>query len=277
MMTTLKSYSSAGASLFQVFRISGKRSLLSLNHNTTVVFQLILKGSGKYFVNDRRYDFRRDCLLVSRPNDNQRCVSDGGCGMDAMGLLFPSKTISEYLPLSVYRNLPSVFYLLPTEAARVGQLMQEICDDIKNKPVYWYKRIICEIWNLIIILYRSGQRRVEDPAPHPALRQALAFIEVNFRADINIRSLCKKLDMSVGGLSHIFQDEIGMGIRHYIIQRRMAEAKLLLHSRHYSIGEISRNVGYPDLRLFLYQFKLFVNLTPEEYRFALFGKEHIRK
>ena len=61
-----------------------------------------------------------------------------------------------------------------------------------------------------------------------------------------------------------------MGIRHYIIHRRMAEAKLLLHSRHLGVQAICRQVGYDDIRLFLHQFKLFTTMTPEEYRCALF-------
>jgi two-component system response regulator YesN len=196
-----------------------------------------------------------------------------GCYMDKTCLLFPSRTINDFLPLSVYRSLPYVIYLSAREAVRVKQLMQEISDDIKNKPVYWYKKMLAEIWTLIIILYRSGQRRVEGPAPHPALRQVLAFIEENFRSDINVPSLCKKTNMSVSRLSHIFQDEIAMGIKHYIIQRRVAEAKLLLNSRHLEVRAIAREVGYPDIRLFLHQFKLFTTLTPEEYRSALFDEK----
>lgn len=271
MTKTFQSYSSSGTSLFQVFRISGEHSSQSLNHNVTVAFQLILNGHGKYFINDRCYDFRRNCLLVSRPNDNQRCLPDRGCFMNKICLRFPSRIISGYLPLSMYRKLPYVIYLSSKEAAKVRLRMQDIFDDIKNKPIYWYKRIICEIWNLITILYRSGQRRDEDAAPHPALKQAMAFIEKNFRSDIDIQSLCKKMDMSLGGLSHIFQDEIGMGIRHYIIQRRIAEAKLLLNSRFLEVRAIAREVGYRNIRLFLHQFKLFTTMTPEEYRSALFN------
>ena len=273
MKATFQSHSSSGASLFQVFKISGQKSSQSLNHGTTVAFQFIIAGRGKYFVNYRCYDFSRNCLLVSRPNDNHRCIPDRECYMDKICLLFPSGIINDFLPLSVYRSLPYVIHLSPKEAVRARQLMQEISDGIKTKPVYWYKKMIAEIWTLIIILYRSGQRRVEDPAPHPALRQALALIEENFRSNINIRSLCRKVDMSVGRLSHIFQDGISMGIRHYIIQRRVAEAKLLLHSRHQEVRAIARAAGYADLRLFLHQFKLLTTMTPEEYRSALFDDQ----
>lgn len=273
MKTTFQSYSSGGASLFQVLRISGEKGSQSLDRNTTVAFQLILEGEGRYFVNDHCYDFRRNCLLVSRPNDNQRCLPGRGCQMDKICLLFPSRIISGYLPLSVYRHLPYVVYLSPEEAAKVRLRMQDIFDDMKNRPVYWYKKMLCEIWNLIIISYRSGQRRVEPPAAHPSLRQALDFIEANFRSSVNIHSLSRKLDISIGYLTHIFQDEIGMGIRHYIIQRRIAEAKLLLHSRYHEVRAIAREVGYEDIRLFLHQFKLHTNMTPEQYRSALFDEK----
>ncbi len=272
MKTIFQSYSSGGA-LFQVFRVSGRKSSQSLNHNTTVAFQFIIKGEGKYFVNYRCFDFERNCLLVSRPNDNQRCMPASGCSMDKICLRFPSRIISDFLPLSVYQSLPYVIYLSPKEAARVRQLMQDIYDDIKNKGTYWYKKMICEIWDMIIILYRSGQRRLKIRDPHPALRKALDYIDVKFRSNISIQSLCKSLGFSLGHLSHLFQNEVGMGVRHYIIQRRIAEAKLLLHSRHQEVGAIAREVGYRDIRLFLYQFKLFTTMTPEEYRSALFDEK----
>lgn len=82
MAVKFKSYSSGGAALFQVFRISGEKSSQSLNHNTTVTLQLVVKGEGKYFVNYRCYDFKSNCVLVSRPKDNQRCIPKPGCCMD---------------------------------------------------------------------------------------------------------------------------------------------------------------------------------------------------
>ena len=272
MTTTFQSYSSGGAALIQVFRISGKKSSQSLNHNTTVAFQFIFNGEGKYFVNYRCYDFHRNSLLVSRPNDNQRCLPKPGCDMDKICLRFPTRIISDFLPLSVYRALPYVVSLSGKEAVQVRLLMKEIYEDVKTKPVYWYKKMLCEIWDLIIIIYRSGHRNLEEPKIYPELKEALDYVEANFRSDINIKALCKQLDISVSYLAHIFQDEIGMGLRHYIIQRRIAEAKLLLNSRHQEVRAITREIGYQDLRLFLNQFKLYTGMTPEEYRSVLFDE-----
>ncbi|MFA7158898.1 MAG: AraC family transcriptional regulator [Kiritimatiellia bacterium] len=68
----------------------------------------------------------------------------------------------------------------------------------------------------------------------------------------------------------MFNEETGMGIRHYIIQRRIADSKLLLASRQLKVEAIARQAGYQNTNLFLRQFKSLTKQTPDEYRLALF-------
>lgn len=270
---TIQSYSSGGAANIQVFRVKGEKCIQSLDHNTAVAVQVILRGAGKYFVNYRTHNFKANDVLVSRPCENHRIMLDEGSYLDKICLFFPSRIVGEYLPLSLYRCLPPVVHLSKKEAVGAQQTALAILGDLKAKPPYWYKKVVSDIWSLIILLYGFGQRREEDVDIHPALKEALDYIEKNFRSEINIRALSRKLDFSVGHLTHLFLIETKMGIRHYIIHRRVAEAKLLLHSRHHEVRSISREVGYTDYRLFLHQFTLFTGMTPEEYRTVLFPNE----
>lgn len=257
----------------QMFRIKGVNSSQSLNHNTAITFQLIIRGEGRFFVNYRCYDFGPNCILVSRPNDNQRCLPARGSYMDKICLRFPSSILIDFMPISVYHRLPCVVKLSGPEGARVRQLMLEMYDEIRDKPVHWYRNMISEIRSLVIILFRCGLRREAEVVADPRLRQALDYIEENFRSEISIPYLGKKLDLSERHVLKIFQAQIGMGIKHYILQRRIAEAKLLLHSRHLEVKAIARQVGYKKVRLFLHEFKLFTGMTPEEYRAALFDRK----
>jgi len=270
MNTKFQSYSSGAGLFFQLFRICGKNSSHSLNHNTNVVFQFIVKGRGRYFVNNRCYYFSPNCVLVSRPNDNQRCIPERGCYMDKYCLRFPKSIICNYLPGSIYRNLPHVVLIPAPDVAGIKQLLQVVCDEMKHKRSYWHKKMLCAIWCMIIIMARNSRRMPEAPAPYPQLVKAIKHIEKNFRAEINIQSLCKKFGYSASRLSHIFNEETGMGIRHYIIQRRIADSKLLLASRQLKVEAIARQAGYQNTNLFLRQFKSLTKQTPDEYRLALF-------
>ena len=259
--------------MLQMFRIKGVNSSSSLNHNTTITFQLIIRGEGKYFVNYRCYDFQPNCLLVSRPNDNQRCMPERGSYMDKICLRFPSSILLDYMPLSVYLRLPCVVKLAGSEGGRARQLMLEMYDEIRDKPAHWYRNMISEIRSLVIILFRCGLRREEEVVADPRLRHTLDYIEENFRSEISIPYLGKKMDLTERHLLKIFQDNIGMGIKHYILQRRIAEAKLLLHSRHLEVRAIARQVGYKAEKLFLFEFTRFTGMTPEQYRAALFDSK----
>ena len=68
-----------------------------------------------------------------------------------------------------------------------------------------------------------------------------------------------------------------MGLRQYIIQRKIAEAKLLLGSGQNKIEVIAGLLGYQNPRSFLRQFKQSTLLTPTEYRCMLINDKTAAK
>ena len=271
------SYSTKGNPSCRVFKISGENSSHSLNHNTRVTLQFIQQGEGKYFINDHCVDFCRNSVLVSMPGDNQRCIPNPGCFMDKLCLRFPPQSLKSYCPKNIYRMLPPVLCLDEKSVTKVRLLMQAICDDIQNKSFFWKYHLRCNISSLLIYLYRFNHKQSDKVQPHPVVKNAINIIEKEYRSVINIPSIACQLHVSCSRLSHVFRTATGMGLRQYIIQRKIAEAKLLLGSGQNKIEVIAGLLGYQNPRSFLRQFKQSTLLTPTEYRCMLINDKTAAK
>ena len=93
------------------------------------------------------------------------------------------------------------------------------------------------------------------------------YIRENFRKDISLQALSRKLRVSTDYLGKAFKRYTGESPLKYIIKLRINEAKLLLCVKPpldiHSIGEL---VGYADPFYFSRIFKTHVGLYPREYR-----------
>ena len=72
--------------------------------------------------------------------------------------------------------------------------------------------------------------------------------------------------MNASYLSSQFNREVGKSLPEYVSEKRIAEAKRLLRTRHAKIYEICTAVGYPNSQYFSQVFYKKVGMYPAEYR-----------
>ena len=84
--------------------------------------------------------------------------------------------------------------------------------------------------------------------------------------DINIETIAKELRISSGHLRYLFKKSKGIAPKAYLTQLRMNRAAELLETTNYTIGEISKSVGYDDALCFSKAFKKVTKLSPYNYR-----------
>lgn len=82
--------------------------------------------------------------------------------------------------------------------------------------------------------------------------------------ELPLPEIAKELDVTYPTLRRIFRARHGMSMGTYRIRARLEAACRLLVS--YSVGEVSRRLGYPDAFGFSAQFKKHVGMSPSEYR-----------
>ena len=98
------------------------------------------------------------------------------------------------------------------------------------------------------------------------VRQVTEFLSENFKSDVTLTALAKKLYVSQGYLSTIFTKEVGISFKKYLTNLRIDRAKYLLANTDLSIGEIAKEVGYNTQAYFSKQFNSITNMLPSTYR-----------
>ena len=96
--------------------------------------------------------------------------------------------------------------------------------------------------------------------------QIKAIIKKEYKNNISLEYLSKKLDKSTYHISHIFNKYSGMSLPDYVTKVRMDNAARMLIGTNKNISEIAYTVGYDDPHYFTNIFKKYYDMTPKEYR-----------
>jgi AraC-like DNA-binding protein len=106
--------------------------------------------------------------------------------------------------------------------------------------------------------------RIETP---PAVRAAVARIEVGFRrSGLSVGELARAARLSEPHLHELFRDHVGQSPHHFVVARRVREAKWRLTGSDETIKSIAVECGFANIETFYRAFKRRVGTTPYEYR-----------
>lgn len=124
------------------------------------------------------------------------------------------------------------------------------------------------IWKkLLRHLHKSeGQRSTRRPEDYETSRKVISYIEKNLDAKLTLDLIAKEVCLSKWECSRRFKRVAGESVWSYLISARMAKAvELLLYSRK-SVERIGFEVGFPNVNLFIRQFKKEFGTTPGQFR-----------
>ncbi len=92
------------------------------------------------------------------------------------------------------------------------------------------------------------------------------FLETNCEQNFTLEGLAQSAHVSVSTLEHKFKSLTGFSIFTYLLRCRVANAKNLLATTNFSIGEIVEKCGFTDSSNFARYFKKEVGMTPSKFR-----------
>jgi AraC-type DNA-binding domain-containing proteins len=96
------------------------------------------------------------------------------------------------------------------------------------------------------------------------------FIQNRFHRGITAKEVAEYIGFESSYLLKLFRRETGMSIRDYIIQTRLAQARILLKEPGIPIGDVSRAVGFRSYASFEKTFRRWLGRTPTDYRSGMF-------
>lgn len=127
----------------------------------------------------------------------------------------------------------------------------EQCLDFQKKLVLGYCRLVKK--------YSVGGYSLP-------VQKVITCITTDLSADLGLKALAGRLNVTPSYLSSLFRKETGMTLTDYVNQQRIAHAQQLLLNTSFPIKSIALQCGVADLNYFVRIFKRSVGVTPKVYR-----------
>lgn len=115
----------------------------------------------------------------------------------------------------------------------------------------------------------------ESPASSFIVKNAINYIENNYRQKLTLSDVAEKTYVSQWHLSKLLNRHMGQNFSEILNGVRIKEAKELLKDSSLRIGDIAEAVGFIDLAHFSRVFKKMAGISANEFRNQL-GKNEIR-
>ena len=107
------------------------------------------------------------------------------------------------------------------------------------------------------------------------VQKVITCITTDLSADLGLKALAGKLNVTPSYLSSLFRKETGMTLTDYVNQQRIAHAQHLLLNTSFPIKSIAQQCVIADLNYFVRMFKRAAGVTPKVYRDSAAHSQHL--
>lgn len=119
-----------------------------------------------------------------------------------------------------------------------------------------------------------GMREPERPG-NIYVTKASEYMCRNYQNNITVTELAEYVGLNRSYLTTLFQRQLHISPRGFLMQLRIGQAADLLHTSQFSIGQIAHSCGYPDPLAFSKAFHKLKGCSPSEYRTAIQEKDMV--
>lgn len=253
----------------------------SLAHHRDIEFQLIKRGRGFYLIDGKRIPFARNSLLCIHPGQIHRLSSEPGITLERLSMIFRSDWSKlGRVSLGRLETIPQRLLLTVTETVGIDLAMRRIETELQEQASTWEEMVRLLLREFLLLTDRARQRQNAIPSivpQHAVLPAVVSFIDAHFAENLSVEAIARHAGFSPSHLSHLFKRHTGLGIKQYVLHRRVLEAKRWLEEApELSVTAISEKVGFGDFSLFNRAFKAILFTTPSEYRAIAARQRHPR-
>ncbi len=187
---------------------------------------------------------------------------------ELLNLLYHKNFVDNNLSLSMkYVLITELIGTIVKIAKRSKLNIDNLCD-VKRLYFVIGKKSIDELFDDIrqIFINITEQIRSNKKASREKLiEEILEFIHKNaFNSNMGISFIAEKFNLCESYFSHIFKETVGVKFSNYVEKLRIEEACKLIKLKKWNLEEISRMVGYTNVKTFRRAFKRVKGYLPSE-------------
>ncbi len=127
---------------------------------------------------------------------------------------------------------------------------------------------------IFTFLYRLFSHTATEPlqkspvfAPNNySIYNVLRYIDREYMNITSVKAIAKKLSYNEHYLSHMFKDKMGISIKQYITQKKIAQAEILLETTELDIESIATQLNFSSAHSFYQAFRRYHPVSPINYR-----------
>ena len=248
----------------QVMRKAQVRSADRTAHNYEL--ELFHTQAGISYINGTQYMIRRGMLLCAKPGQIRHSDFPVCCSFIRIppGSDADIEKLLDHLPECTYLSDDSEIEALMALFARLSSCSMDTSASIVNNL-----RMNCL---LMEILYRISRLCFGDTehllgtAMSRITREAYEYINEHFGQACSLHTIADAVGISASHLHVVFTREIGMTPFEYVLNKRIARAKLLIMAGDKSMLEIALDTGFCSQSHFNQAFRTATGFTPVLYR-----------
>ncbi|MCM8773072.1 MAG: AraC family transcriptional regulator [Candidatus Omnitrophica bacterium] len=228
------------------------------------------KGGGIYFINGLKCEVNKNSVVIIKPKQIHYFIPEKNKDIEKGTLYFLPQIIKK-LKIEkkeiLNRDSPCNLILTEEEATIVELIFKFILRENEEKNDYWQDIVTSLLKILILFFERIKREHKEEFYINPLVKNMIEYIEKNFKNEFSLEKMARELKFSVSHLSHLFKKHMGLSIKQYLLQRRIAEAKYILENEPFiKIIAVAERVGFSNFPLFNRCFKKIVGMTPLKYK-----------
>lgn len=243
----------------------------------------IHEGTGNFIINDCVYHVRPHTLIFIKPFQSHYMRMDTPPDYTRSILKMKISFIEQYTSMfphlstfltQIIGNKMSrqVFYLTEEQAAYLDREFHELNEILTASPELMHREAVL-LFSYRFFSYFQRKLYTSEEADHEPFMQGttqhiiniLKWINEHYKAHFKMEDIARDLHLSPNYLSKLFKEQIGKTITEYTMEKRLEEARALLHSQDLSIKQISIETGFHSPSYLIYSFKKKFGMTPHQY------------
>lgn len=215
----------------------------------------VLDGSGNIIYEGKKYDVHKgECVWIDCHQVYEH-ISSADNPWQLVWVHFNGKCLKDFYDFFKERSKKPIF--IPTDFLKVQGLIEKVLSDMKEN-----------ISELVIhsLLTQLVVECVQLVDSKDKIKEIREFINLNYKDNNLIALLSEHFQSSKSDLEEAFEASYGIGLRDYILNRKLNAAKELLRFTIQPMEKVVEESGIRDEDLFYRLFKENEGVSPEEYR-----------
>lgn len=252
---------------------SDNYSSIEINHADTHTFiPSLFKNEDTAFSDSKdihemeeRYRFENELITAVSKGNTQKAEQ---MLVNIPSLAFESRIADELRSIKNYCIITNTLFRKAAESGGVHPLYLDGVSSSFAKKIEDISSVSAAKLCMLEILrtYCRLVRKHSLKSYSPIVKKTILIIENDLTADLSLKTISQKNNVSSGYFSGIFKKETGQTLTEYVNQKRIEHAKRLLKTTNLQIQTIAQHCGILDLHYFCRIFKAHVGNTPSEYR-----------